>query len=199
VVAVFDGVTEQAVERFFAFDPSFTGGVNVAAGDLDRGGDGHAEIAVGAGVGGGPVVVVYDGLTGAEVERFFAFDPSFTGGVNVAVGDVTGDGQADVVVGAGAGGGPLVKVFARATLQVVGSFFAYDPGERNGVRVGVLETGIWSSTLVTADGPGRPANPKAFDRLTFSPATLPGVFTDLPVSASKPPTAVWVPHLERWS
>src|SRR5438045_2768183 len=54
-------------------------------------------IAFGADAGGGPHVRVVDGDTGAEVRSFFAYDPTFTGGVRVAVGDVNGDGVADIV------------------------------------------------------------------------------------------------------
>src|SRR4051812_17717478 len=68
-------------------------------------------IAFGADAGGGPHVRVLNAATGAEVRSFFAYDPSFTGGVRVAVGDVTRDGIDDIVTAAGRGGGPHVKVF----------------------------------------------------------------------------------------
>ena len=41
---------------------------------------------------------------------FYAFAPSFTGGVTVALGDVNGAGKLDVIAGAGPGGGPQVIV-----------------------------------------------------------------------------------------
>ena len=95
--------------RFTAY-PGFTGGVFVAAGDVT--GDGYADIVTGAGAGGGPHVQVFDGRTGAETLSFFAFAPSFTGGVRVAAGDVNGDGHAEIIVGAGPGGarrGPRLR------------------------------------------------------------------------------------------
>ncbi|HZN33924.1 MAG TPA: VCBS repeat-containing protein, partial [Pirellulaceae bacterium] len=84
-VKVFDGATGAEVRSFFAF-PGFSGGVRVAAGDLN--GDGLADIITGAGPGAGPHVKVFDGLTHAELRSFFAFDPSFSGGVFVAAGDL---------------------------------------------------------------------------------------------------------------
>ena len=65
-----------------------------------------AEIITGADAGDSPHVKVFSGQTGAEIDRFFAFDASFSGAVRVAAGDVTGDGFADILTGAGAGGGP---------------------------------------------------------------------------------------------
>src|SRR5207253_1004299 len=116
--------TQQQLAEFFAFDPAFTGGVYVAAGDVNN--DGFADIIVGADGGGGPNVVVHSGKDGALLLSFFPFDPRFTGGVRVAAGDVDGDGRAEVVCGAGPGGGPEVAVvdFSGAMLN---GYFAYDP------------------------------------------------------------------------
>jgi hypothetical protein len=110
------------------------GGISVGAGDVS--GDGVADIIVGAGAGAlGGHVKVFDGATGAEVRSFFAFS-GFTGGVSVASGDVTGDGVADIIVGAGAGApGGHVKVFDGATGAEVRSFLAF-PGYLGGVNVG---------------------------------------------------------------
>jgi hypothetical protein len=89
----------------------------------------------GAGPGGGPHVRVFDVSTGLPVRDFFAYDPAFTGGVRVALGDVNGDGIPDLVTGAGPGGGPHVRVFDGATGAVIQEFFAYAPGFTGGVFV----------------------------------------------------------------
>src|SRR5262245_19373035 len=81
----------------------------------------------GAGAGGGPHVKVFHDSSGVPTQSFFAYGPAFTGGVHVALGDVTGDGIPDLVVGAGPGGGPHVKVFDGVTGAEVRSFFAYTP------------------------------------------------------------------------
>ena len=103
------------VQRFqiTAFDPTFTGGVRVAVGDVN--GDGVEDVIAAAGPGGGPNVKVFSGVDGSLMFSFFAYDPSFTGGVFVAAGDTNNDGKADIITGAGAGGGPHVKVSAGPT------------------------------------------------------------------------------------
>ena len=111
-IHVDDGKTGQLIRQFFAFDPNFTGGSYVAAGDVN--GDGYADIVVGADAGGGPNVVVFSGRDNSVLANFFAYDPAFTGGVRVAAGDVNADGHADIIAGAGAGGGPNVTVFSGA-------------------------------------------------------------------------------------
>jgi hypothetical protein len=132
-VRVFDGVTGNVITEFFAYDASFRGGVNVAAADVN--GDGHADIITGAGAGGGPHVKVYDGATGKVLSSFFAYATTFTGGVSVAAGDVSGDGKADVITGAGPGGGPHLKVWLDGTSQMIGEAFPYDASYTGGLSL----------------------------------------------------------------
>ncbi len=58
-VRVIDGATGAIVASFFAFEVSFSGGLYVAAADLD--GDGKAEVIVAPDQGGGPIIAVYSG------------------------------------------------------------------------------------------------------------------------------------------
>jgi len=82
-VKVFDGATAQLRKEFYAYAPEFMGGVNVAVGNVV--GDNHPEIITGAGKMGGPHVKVFDGVSGAVLNSFFAGDPRNVGGVKVAV------------------------------------------------------------------------------------------------------------------
>jgi hypothetical protein len=110
---------EQA--SFLVYDPGFRSGVFVAAGDLL--GDARAEIVTGADAGGGPHVRVWT-ATGADTGvGFFAYAPSFTGGVRVAAGPVAG--VRSIVSGAGPGGGPHVGLFTGVGLPLGGGFLAY--------------------------------------------------------------------------
>ena len=166
---------------FDAFEPGFTGGVNVATGDVT--GDGVADIVVGSNGGGAPRVKVIDGKSQDVVLDFFAFDPSFRNGVNVAVGYVSGDNRADIVVGAGAGGSPHVKVFRGADGELLRSFFAFDENLRDGVSVAVgggtgfadVLVGVGGGSDVKVYSPGTWSvriGIKAFDPAFFGGTTL---------------------------
>jgi hypothetical protein len=187
-VRVFSGVDLHQLASFFAYDPTFRSGANVAAGDLD--GDGVDEVVTGAAPGGGSHVRSFDIRGGQAVQlagplgSFFAFGPDFSGGVNVAVGDydgvlgdeiiagaatqfpevrvfsrdgrlvtsflafdvarvgitvaagdVDGDGKADIIVGPGDGGGPVVRTFRGGTGELMNSTAAFDPDLRGGISV----------------------------------------------------------------
>jgi hypothetical protein len=150
------------------FETDFSGGVRVAVGDVNA--DGVPDIVCGAGVGGAPRVVVFDGATGRQLFSFFAYpDQDAAGnsnrlGVFVAVGDVTGDGAADVVTGIGSGGGPRVRVFDGRTSGVARDFFAYAPDFLGGVRVAVGDVNADGfADIVTAPGPSGGPDVRLFD------------------------------------
>ncbi|HLO97108.1 MAG TPA: PEP-CTERM sorting domain-containing protein [Fimbriimonas sp.] len=143
--------------QFLAYASSYRGGVRVAVGDVN--GDGAAEIVTSTKEG--PSHIKVFSTMGVELMSFLAYDGSFAGGVNVATGDVNGDGVADIITGAGAGGGPHVKVFNGTDSSLLRSFFAYDPAFSGGVNVG---GGSGSGKVVTGGGP----HVKSFDGITMN-------------------------------
>ncbi len=173
-VKIYDGKSGNSIDgplgSFFAYDPIFNGGVSVASGDVD--GDGWADVITAAGPGGGPHVKVFSGFSGEMIESFWAFAPEFGGGATVMAADFSGDGQADLAVGAGPGGGPHVKVFDLSTGETIpgplGSFYAFDSGFSGGANVGTdYLTGDVSGDgrpdLVVGAGPGGGPNVRVFD------------------------------------
>jgi hypothetical protein len=164
-ITVYSGKDGTLLRSFFAYDPHFTGGVLIAAADVN--GDDNADIICGAGPGGGPNVTVYSGKDGSRLYSFFAFAPTFTNGIFVAGGDVNGDGKADIIVGAGAGGGPDMAVFNGADGALLLNFFPYDPRFTGGVRVGsAAPTAGGRAFVVTVAGPGGGPQVRTLDGLT---------------------------------
>jgi hypothetical protein len=179
-VGVFDGATGAISASFYAYVPGFAGGVFVACADVT--GDAVPDIVTGAGRGGGPHVRVFDGVTHAQapgtVGSFFAYSAGFAGGVTVAACDFNGDGLADVVTGAGAGGPPQVKVFDAATgaqfSTPIGAFNAYDPAFSGGVFVACGDiTGDSVPEIVTGAGQSGGPHVRVFDGVTGSQAAGP--------------------------
>jgi lipoprotein-anchoring transpeptidase ErfK/SrfK len=132
------------IGTFAAYDVGYRGGVNVAACDLDS--DGVNEVVTGAAWNGGPHVRVFDNMGTVKNGGFFAFDQSFRGGVNVACGDVTGDGVGDIIVGAGLGGGPDVKIFSM-TGDLITEKFVDSATKNTGVFVAVDNGKIVTTTM----------------------------------------------------
>ena len=63
-----------------------------------------------------------------------AYDAKFRGGVTVAVAELTGDGQKEIITGAGAGGGPEVRVFSKDG-KIISKFYAYSKNFKGGINV----------------------------------------------------------------
>jgi len=139
-------------------------GVNVAAGDIDA--DGHDELITGAGPGAvfGPHVRAWnhDGsgaVSAIPAVSFFSYGtPKW--GVNVACGDIDGDGFEEIVTGAGPGSvyGPHVRGWnhdGAGVAPIAGvSFMAYGTPQY-GVIVSCGDVdGDGIDEIVTGPGPG---------------------------------------------
>ena len=188
--------------NFFGIDdPSFRGGARAAAGDVN--GDGVQDIAVAAGFLGGPRIGVFNGksLFGGSpthlVNDFFAFPGSdaltLRNGSFVALGDINGDGFADLVFGGGPGGAPRVYVLSgrivtsgnidSAYASPIANFFvAGNSTDRGGVRVATVDAdGDPFAELAVGSGEGTPSGARVYLGRNFTSAAEPGTVQDLSV------------------
>ncbi|OWK36653.1 Flagellar hook-length control protein FliK [Fimbriiglobus ruber] len=173
-VVILDGTTHQQLASFEPFEATFTDGVFVTTGDVN--GDGVPDLIVTPDQSGGPIVAVYDGAAlgrgqVVQLARFFGInDPNFRGGDRAALGDINGDGVADLIVSAGFGGGPRVAIYNGATIasgaptELMPDFFAFESSLRNGVYVTAGDlTGKGYADLIFGAGPGGAPRVRAVD------------------------------------
>jgi len=151
------------VGQFFAFKTNFRGGVKVATADVNR--DGKDEIIVAAASGGDSEIKIFNGQ-GGFLGSFYAYDNKFKGGLNIATGDLDGDGEAEIITGLATGKIPEVRIF-KAIGVLQGQFLAYPKAFRGGVAVAVANVKGGSRTnraaIITAAGPGGGPHVKLFD------------------------------------
>src|SRR5207237_7592071 len=135
-------------------------------------GDGTPDLLVAAGFGGGPRVTLIDGKTvfgnRTVLANFFAFPEdaqTLRNGVYAALGDVNGDGFADLIFGGGPGGGPRVYILSGQKLiaqssdlfsaPVANFFVANNSSDRGGVRLAVKDAdGDTKADVIAGSGEG---------------------------------------------
>ena len=103
---------------------------------------------------GSSTVNLYNPTTGQPNGTAVPF-PGFDGPVKVASGDFNNDGVAELVAGAGFGGGPAIAILNSQTGEILETFFAFSPAFTGGVFVAVQDTnGDGILDIITAAGPG---------------------------------------------
>lgn len=169
-VYVINPYTGNVTTSFIAYpDARFRGGVRVAVGDVD--GDGTLDIVTAAGPGRAGEVKVFD-LAGNPKPGFtyFPFGSSYRSGVDIALGDVDGDGRADLVSSASRGAGAVNvarNTGAAFVSQPAKSFVAFGTNHTGGATVAV--SGV--NKIVVGSGVGLQPTVKVYDVSGPSPTS----------------------------
>ncbi|PIY92287.1 MAG: hypothetical protein COY70_04060 [Candidatus Magasanikbacteria bacterium CG_4_10_14_0_8_um_filter_42_12] len=123
-------------QDWFPFGETYSGGYTLALAGSSPAETKH--LVLGSGTGVEPRVGIYT-WDYQFLNSWLAFEKNFRGGVNVAAGDVDGDGTDEVVVGAGKGKGPLIRVFNENGTQQGTDISAYASIEKIGIDVRVQD------------------------------------------------------------
>lgn len=120
---------------FLALAKGNQGGINLAVADLN--GNGQKEIIAGSATSRSQVrIFSKEGrlLSGG----FYAYGQKFKGGVNVAAGDINGDGQAEIITGP-ALGQPEIRIFNSQAKQIGKGFLGATAKSKDGINVAVSD------------------------------------------------------------
>jgi hypothetical protein len=158
--------------RFVAypFGTAYKGGWRVAVGDVT--GDGVVDVV--AVTASGPARArVIDGSTGAVTGPQLLGATGYTGPVFVAVGDVTGDGTADIALGTNQGG-PLAQVFRGGTFQRIAVARNTTSGFKGNTQVAIADVnGDTRADLVVTALYGAGARVFGYNGTSLAPGSTP--------------------------
>lgn len=153
-VQVFDLAKGKEIDSFFAFPNNLRGGARLAWGDVNN--DQVPDLVTAPGpCEHPPEVKVFSGKDRKVLSQFFALDPKWRGGLWVASAVHANNGVADIVIGADAGGTPIVRVIEPAKGRVEAEWLAYPEPFRGGVRVACHDLdGDGNPEVICAPGNG---------------------------------------------
>jgi len=158
-VRVFD-LAGNVILQFFAFDASFTHGVNASLADLN--GDGEFEIIATPQENFQPVVKIFNKFGQLQLS-FLAYDENFKGGLQAIAADVTGDGTREIITAPLKASSPQVKIFTKEG-RLISEFFAYNKFFKGGINITASDLdsdGI--DEIIAAPGPGASPELRIFD------------------------------------
>lgn len=146
-IRVFNRSGNQSKSGFFAYLDKYPANSQILVSDIDN--DAQDETLVNS----RGIITIYK--NGSKIREFKPYDGLFKGEISFAVADLNGDGTREIITGAGAGGGPHVRIFSKEGKLLTGGFFAYDKNFRGGVKVAVMDLdGDGTQEVITAAGSG---------------------------------------------
>lgn len=148
-VRVFEKNGQPKAVQFWPFHPDSRSGVSIATGDIDN--DGQDDIAMVPATGDQARVKIYQyGEEQKVLAEWIAFGSVACGG-SLALADLNGDDQVEILVAAGPGGGPQVQIF-NYTGRLIKQFFAFEASYRGGldITVGDLDGDGLNDEIVVA-------------------------------------------------
>ena len=123
--------------QIWPFHPDSRTGVSIAAADVNN--DNKAEIGVIPASNDQARVKVYQFDEARTILGEWTAFGTVECGASLAMGDVNNDGEVEVIIGAGEGGGPQVRIF-KSDGTFVSQFFAFEAGYRGGIDLSVGDT-----------------------------------------------------------
>lgn len=130
-VKVFNRYGQNMGIDFFPLNFSESAGINVSG--IDLGGDGIGEILISTQKGYKSQVAIYR-TDGSLIREFLAFNEKFLGGVNITNYDINNDAKDEILLSAGFGAGPHVRVMNGYGQDLV-DFYAYNQTNISGVKI----------------------------------------------------------------
>lgn len=142
------------IGQFFAYEKSFRGGISFVAEDLDS--DGIREIITAPGSGREPEIKIFNSK-GKLLYKFLAYSKNFQGGVNVAAGDLNGDGNKEIITSPRSGA-LQIRIFGfkgGKWTQIIKAFYAYSKSQSQFANITVADIdGDGKDEIIAAPGPG---------------------------------------------
>ncbi len=155
-VRLVNPATGAVDEQFFAFEPSYNGGVQAVLGDFEGSGRQLVAVAPGRWL---PGEVRFFSTDGTRLTNFDTtpFGAGWRGGMNLAAGDVDGDGRDDLIAAKASGNGE-VRIFrgvagsdpiANTPFRIIRPF---GNGHVGGATVAAADMGTFTNGAVTDAG-----------------------------------------------